>query len=38
MSDAVFSGFQGLARRKNKLPLGGAMVMLLVPLALVLTA
>jgi len=27
-----FQGFQGLLNRKNKFPVGGVMVMLLVPL------
>jgi hypothetical protein len=33
--DTLPSAFQGLLKRKNKLPVGGVMVMLLVPLAVV---
>ena len=36
MSDMLLHALQGLARRKNKLPVGGVMVMLFVPLAVVL--
>ena len=35
VTDMFFPAFQRLANRKNKLPVGGVMVMLFVPLAVV---
>jgi hypothetical protein len=35
VSDTLLSEFQGLDKRKNRLPVGGVMVMLFVPLAVV---